>query len=139
MGAAYSEDLRRCIIKGAEGGQESVRALARRFEVGKSFVSRLIQQYRETGSLSAKPHGGGEKPQIGLENLAWLKAKVVEQNDITLEELCKELEESKGINVSQSTMCRALQKIGMTRKKKHFMLTSNKETKSKRQGENIKK
>lgn len=139
MGAAYSEDLRRCIIKGAEGGQESVRALAKRFEVGKSFVSRLIQQYRETGSLSAKPHGGGEKPQIGSEHLAWLKAKVVEQNDITLEELCKKLEESKGINVSQSTMCRALQKIGMTRKKKHFMLTSNKETKSKRQGENIKK
>jgi len=139
MGAAYSEDLRKCIIKGSEDGQQTVRELAKRFEVGKSFVSRLIQQYKETGSLTAKPHGGGERPVIGTEDLNWLKVKVVEKNDITLEELCKELEISKGIKVSQSTMCRALQKIGMTRKKKLSMLTSNKEKKSKKRGENIKK
>jgi transposase len=138
MAVAYSEDLRRCIIKAAKDEQQSVRELAKRFEVGKSFVGQLIQRYIETGSLSAKPHGGGERPVIGAEDLNWLKVKVVEKNDITLEELCKELEISKGIKVSQSTMCRALQKIGMTRKKKLSMLMSNREKKYKKQGENIK-
>jgi transposase len=138
MGAAYSEDLRRCIIKASLDGQQSVRELAKRFEVGKSFVNKLIQRYKETGSFLAKPYGGGEKPQIGAEELAWLKAKVVEKNDSTLEELCTELEQSKRLKVSQSTMCRALQKIGMTRKKKHSMPTSKKDQKSKKQGESIK-
>ncbi|WP_330485838.1 helix-turn-helix domain-containing protein [Tumidithrix elongata] len=48
MGVAYSEDLRKCIIKAHEEGQQSVRALAQRFQVGKSFVSQLIQRYQQT-------------------------------------------------------------------------------------------
>jgi transposase len=42
MGAAYSEDLRRCIIKASEQGYQSVRELAKRFEVGKTFVNNLF-------------------------------------------------------------------------------------------------
>ncbi|MEE3719845.1 helix-turn-helix domain-containing protein [Tumidithrix elongata RA019] len=108
MGVAYSEDLRKCIIKAHEEGQQSVRALAQRFQVGKSFVSQLIQRYQQTGSYAAKPHGKGEKPQIGEEDLNWLKAKVIEKNDSTLEELCRMLESERDIQVSQPTMCRAL-------------------------------
>jgi transposase len=128
MGVAYSEDLRRCIVKAYEESKASSRKLAHRFEVGKSFVNKLIQQYQETGSVSAKPHGGGEKPQLNVEDLDWLKAKVIEKNDSTLKELCQALE-SRGIKVSQSTVCRALQKIGLTRKKKLFMPTNGREKK----------
>jgi len=130
MGVAYSEDLRRCIVKAYEESKASSRKLAKRFEVGKTFVNELIQRYKETGSLSAKPHGGGEKPQLNTEDLKWLKAKVIEKNDSTLKELCQELE-SRGIKVSQSTMCRALKKIGLTRKKKLFMPTNSREKKCK--------
>jgi transposase len=130
IGVAYSEDLRKCLIKAHEEGQESVRKLAQRFQVGKSFVGELIQRYQQTGSYAAKPHGKGEKPKIGEEDLNWLKAKVIEKNDSTLEELCRMLESERDIAVSQPTMCRALQKIGLTRKKKLFMPTNKKEKKS---------
>ena len=129
MGSAYSEDLRKCIIKANEEEKQSVRQLAQRFHVGKSFVGQLIQRYKETESYAAKPHGKGKKPQIGAEDLNWLKAKVIEKNDITLEELCRMLESDRDIKVSLPTMCRALQKIGLTRKKKLFMPTNNKEKK----------
>jgi len=53
MGAAYSEDLRRCIIKASEQGYQSVRELAKRFEVGKTFVNNLLNRYKQTGNLRA--------------------------------------------------------------------------------------
>jgi transposase len=113
MAAAYSEDLRICIIKAYKEGQESVRQLADRFHVGKSFIGKLIKRYKETGSIGDKPFGGGEKPYLNQEDLAWLKARVEASNGSTLAELCVDLETSRGKRVSQSSMCRALQKIGM--------------------------
>ena len=125
MGAAYSEDLRRCIIKASEQSKQSVRELAKRFEVGKTFVNNLLNRYKKTGNLTALPHGGGEKPQLNGEDLDWLKAKVEEKNDSTLEELRQELKSIRGREVSLSTICRAQQKLGLKRKKKLFMLMSN--------------
>ena len=71
MGAAYSEDLRRCIIKASEQSKQSVRELAKRFEVGKTFVNNLLNRYKKTGNLTALPHGGGEKPQLNLIEILW--------------------------------------------------------------------
>lgn len=90
MAAAYSEDIRICIIKVYNEGQESVRQLAERFQVGKSFIGRLLNQFRETGTIAPKPFGGGEKPYLNEEDLAWLKARVEAVNDSTLAELCAE-------------------------------------------------
>jgi transposase len=131
MAAAYSEDIRICIIKAYKEGEESIRQLADRFQVGKSFVGRLLKQFRETGTITAKPFGGGEKPYLNEEDLAWLKARVEASNDSTLAELCADLETSRGKKVSQSSMCRALQKIGMIRKKKLFTPMNAKAKKSK--------
>jgi len=78
MGAAYSEDLRRCIIKASEQGYQSVRELAKRFEVGKTFVNNLLNRYKQTGNLRAKPHDGREIPEMKAEDLDWLKANVEE-------------------------------------------------------------
>ncbi len=86
-------------------------------QVGKSFIGKLIKRYKETGSIAAKPFAGGEKPHLSGEDLAWLKTRVEATNDSTLAELCAELETNRGKKVSQSSMCRALQKIGMIRKK----------------------
>jgi len=75
--------------------------------------------------LRAKPHGGGEKPQLNAEDLDWLKAKVEKKNDSTLEELSQELKSIRGKEVSLSTICRALKKVGLKRKKKLFMPMSS--------------
>ena len=66
--------------------------------------------------MTALPHGG-EKPQLNGEDLDWLKAKVEEKNDSTLEELRQELKSIRGKEVSLSTICRAQQKLGLKRKK----------------------
>ena len=47
MGAAYSEDLRRRIIKASEQSKQSVIELAKRFEVDKTFVNNLLNRYKK--------------------------------------------------------------------------------------------
>ena len=44
--------------------------------------------------------------------------------DISLEELCAQLEERTQMKVSKPTMCRAVQRLEMPRKKKHCMRVS---------------
>jgi len=46
---AYSTDLRQKIIETYEKGHISQCQLAQRFPVAKSFVIKLLKQYRETG------------------------------------------------------------------------------------------
>ena len=55
----YSQDLRKRILDTVERGEESFRQIARRFLVSFSFVTRLVQRHRSTGSLQPEPHGGG--------------------------------------------------------------------------------
>ena len=52
MGAAYSEDLRRCIIKASEQSKQSVRELAKRFEVGKTFVTHVTQKSKKVSGTA---------------------------------------------------------------------------------------
>jgi transposase len=46
-----------------------------------------------------------------------IKAWIDEKNDLLLSELCDRLREKTGINVSIKTIHRALQKLGLRRKK----------------------
>jgi transposase len=66
----------------------SQRRLARRFRVSLSFVEKLLKQFRLTGDLNPKPHGGGHPPSLNPQQLSLLVALVEEYNDATLEELC---------------------------------------------------
>lgn len=54
----YSVDFRSKIIEVYEQKEISFRKLAQRFKVAKSFVQKLIKQYRETGELSPIKSGG---------------------------------------------------------------------------------
>src|SRR5215471_16093311 len=56
---AYSQDLRQRVIDAVERKEGSIRQIARRFVVSLSFVVRLLQLKRRTGSVEPKPHGGG--------------------------------------------------------------------------------
>lgn len=78
----------------------------------------LVRRYRETGQVEPKQCGGYEKPIIEGQYLNMIKAWIDEKNDLLLSELCDRLREKTGINVSITTMHRALQKLGLRRKKK---------------------
>jgi len=110
----YSQDLRKRILDTVERGEESLRQIARRFLVSLSFVTQLVQRYRSTGSLQPKPHGGGNPPVLGPEDLERLRELVRQQPDATLEELQKRL----GVACCLMTIARALDKLELPRKKK---------------------
>lgn len=117
MPAPYSKDLRQRVVDAYKAKLGSQRQLAERFQVSLSFVQRLIRSYQKTGEVNAKPHGGGAIAKIKIENLPAVQQLVDEQPDAILSELCERLAERSGINVSISTMHRAVQRLELTNKK----------------------
>jgi transposase len=118
---AYSIDLRKKIIEVYQQEKISIRNLAKRFYVAKSFVQKLIKQEQQTGDISPKRQGGNSPPKVQGADLVTL-AEIIENNrDATLEELCELLAAETGIKVSRATMGRISQKLNYTFKKKLSM------------------
>ena len=111
---AYSTDLRERIIAAAERGKGSLRELADLFLVSLSCIVRLLRRYRASGSVLPKPQAGGPCPLLDADACQRLRNLVCEQPDATLAELRERLE----IPCSLSTLCRTLQRLGLSRKKK---------------------
>jgi transposase len=110
----YSQDLRQRIIETAQHGGATVKQIAERFLVSISFVTRLLQLHRTTGSVEPRPHGGGHPAVLTPEDLQRLREFIQEQPDATLEECRQHL----GSSCSLATICRALSRLGLPRKKK---------------------
>ena len=102
---AYSQDLRKRILDTVQRGDGSLRQIARRFLVSVSFITRLLQLHRSTGSLEPRPHGGGNPAVLGPEDLEQLRELVRQQPDATLEELRQRL----GVSCSLMTISRPAQ------------------------------
>ncbi len=113
----YSWDFRQKIIEVHEKENISIRKLAERFCVAKSFVQKLLKQYRETGDISPKQSGGNPKPKLNAEQIVILVEIIEANNDATLLELCDLLLEKTQIRVSKSTMGKITQKLNYSVKK----------------------
>jgi transposase len=100
----YSQDLRQRILDTIRRGDGSVRPIARRFLVSVSFVTRLLQLHRSTGSLAPRPHRGGNPAVLTPEDLERLSELIRQQPDATLEECRQRL----GASCSTMTISRAL-------------------------------
>jgi transposase len=111
---AYSTDLRERILSAVERGKGSLRELADLFLVNLSTIVRLLRHHRASDSLLPKPHAGGPRPRFDADACQRLRDLVRAQPDATL----AELQERLGIPCSLSTLCRALQRLGLSRKKK---------------------
>jgi transposase len=115
---AYSTDLRQKIIDTYESEvMLTQQQLADRFRVNKSFIIKLLKQYRKTGNIAPKPHGGGRKLKTDPAQLVSLIEIVQEHNDATLSEYCNLLEEKEQVTISISSMCTLLQRLDLRRKK----------------------
>ena len=117
MPAPLSIDLRQRVSVAYQAKEGSQRQLAERFKVSLSFVRDLTRRYRQTGSVEPKPHGGGAVAKIGIAQLPVVSALVKAQPDALLEELCERFAEKTGVNVSISTMQRAVQRLELSVKK----------------------
>ena len=110
----YSLDLRQRVAAAVEQGEGSWRAIARRFRVSLSFVTRLMHRIRRTGALTPKPHGGGRRPALDPPTRRRLQTLLAQQPDLTLAELRQRL----GLSCSLVAIWRTLRQLKITRKKK---------------------
>ena len=128
----YSIDFRQKIIEVYEQEKISIRNLAQRFRVAKSFIQKLLKQYQQTGDIKPKRQGGNSPPKVQGADLVSLTEIIENNNDATLEELCELLAAETGVKVSRATMGRISQKLDYTFKKKLSMQPKKKRKKSSR-------
>lgn len=115
---AYSLDLRQRVVRAYEEGDDSVAEVAEQFSVSIGFVKKMLCQWRATGDLTPKPHGGGKPVSLSAELRRKLRGKVRGQNDITLTELQDFLAAEERTSVHVATISRALKELDLPRKKR---------------------
>ena len=127
---AYSIDFREKIVKAYEQGNTSVRKVASRFDVSKSFVQKLLEMKKTQGHIEPRQQGSKIKSELdGYE--AHLAAMVEKDPDATLSEYCEYFGEAYGKWISNSTMCRSLKKQQLTLKKRRYAVVKVRRSESK--------
>ncbi|WP_345060074.1 hypothetical protein, partial [Hymenobacter glaciei] len=111
-------DLRERIAAACASGDSSLGQVAARFSVSLSFVNKLRQRQRTSGSLAALPHRGGPSPLLDEAARTQLAACVAQQPDATLDELRVLLAASGGPAVGRTTLWQGLQALDLRRKKR---------------------
>ena len=110
---AYSIDLRQRVVTAYDAGEGTQERLAARFAVSTSWVRKILRQRRDTGSIEPRPHAGGHAKAFDGEAAARLRQAVRDDADATLEELGR----ASGVTCSPSAVYRALDRLGIARKR----------------------
>src|SRR5215218_10914824 len=113
--SGYSEDLRRRIVSSVEGGMSKAQA-ARTFSVSLSSLKRYADKASRGESLAPKK-SPGSAPRLDDRAIKLLEEDLKDAPFATLRDRCDYVEVISGLCVSRSTMCRAIARIGTTRKK----------------------
>lgn len=113
--SGYSVDLRHRIVSAVDHGMSKVQA-ARTFSVSLSSVKRYVNKAQRGESLAPKKRPGS-LPKLDEKARKLLEDDLRERPYLTLQDRCEYIEIMTGLSVSRSTMCRAIARIGPTRKK----------------------
>ncbi len=114
--SGYSVDLRERIVSAVEEDGMSKAQVARTFSVSLSSVKRYINKAKRGESLAPKKRPGSA-PKLDEKARKLLEKDLKERPFVNLQERCDYIEVMTGLSVSRSTMCRAIARIGPTRKK----------------------
>ena len=106
-------EARELLVKGYEKSGDA-KAIAQAYSVSERTVYRLAQQKRETGSVALRTSQRGRKPALTEEEKQNIRQCVEERPDIAINEIREKLH----LIASYSTVERAIQAMGYTRKKK---------------------
>ena len=112
MAKAYPMELRERVMAACDRGFNAEGA-AELFSVSERWVYALRARRKETGSIAPRVGGRGCAPKLEPHDER-IRELVNEQPDATLAEMCEKLP----VAVSLSTMCRRLQKLRLTLKKR---------------------
>ena len=114
MAKPYSDDLRARVVGVVEGGRSRHEA-AGQFGVSVSFVVKLMQRFRATGSFKPGDFGGHKEPKLARHE-AVVRELVEQTPSATLLELQKKLSE-RGVEVGKSSIGRFLKRLRISFKK----------------------
>ncbi len=110
--APYSMDLRRRVARAWDADPDAD-AIARRFDVSRAWVHRLIQRRRETGTLTPRKQTKFRRCALDDREKTHLRALITARPDATLAELREALPTSAAL----STLWRTIDRLGLTVKK----------------------
>ena len=111
----YSGGLRERALRQVDAGRP-VGEVAALFGVHRATLVRWRRR-AAAGELAPRPRPG-RTPAIGRAQHPALAAQAAARPDATLVEHCAAWAAATGVAVSQATMCRALRRLGWTRKKR---------------------
>ena len=116
MGKPHPIELRERVVAFVEEGH-SRRAAAARFRVSPRFVNTMMILKLETGSLEPKRQGHSGTNSKLRAHEDWVRQRVDENGELTLDELVVELA-GRGVKVHRSSVGRLLHRLGLSHKKK---------------------
>ncbi len=119
---AYSEDLRKKIVEALDRGATKSEA-ARTFGISRSSVKRYAKMAEEGRPLAPKRRPG-LKPKLDAASERLLDADLEERPAATLGQRREFLKRAAGVSVSESTVSRALRRLGWSRKKDRWQRES---------------
>lgn len=119
---AHSLDLRQRLLNHALN--HSIRHTARVFQVSPDTVYRLKKLYFETGNLAPRPAPTTHAHAVSGEGELYLQILLLEEVDLTLDELCTRYEKTYGVRVGITTMHNTLKRLNLTRKKRPSTIRS---------------
>ena len=110
MATPYSQDLRDRVLQAYDRGMKT-KQIADVFNISPAWARRVKQRRRESGETSHRRMGG---PGVTIVDRKQLAALVQKHPDATRAELRSLL----GVQCALSTLCMALQRMGLSFKKK---------------------
>lgn len=112
------ERTRNAIVRAWHEEKLTYEQIAQRLCVGEATVSRILLLHRETGAVDPRPRGGGNWSPIQKEIAELLTRIVEEMPDATIAELTEALLKRADVETSRSSVQRAMQRLGFSRKKR---------------------
>ena len=113
---AYAMEFREAVARAYDECGSSIE-VAEQFACSESWVRRLIQRRRETGSLAPRPQRLPDNKKLNDDDLGQLRTLILQTPDMTLAELA----EAMNHKVSVPTVWRATQALGLPLKKSPSM------------------
>ena len=115
--APYPKELRVRVVAAVEEGRFAIPEIARLFQVGVTFIKKMLKLHRAGEPLDPR-HGGGPVPVLQEPETTRLRQELQARPDATLAELQQVLADTCQVTVSLATISRRLQVLHLPRKKK---------------------
>ena len=117
---AISMDLRERILASYDAGEGTREDMAVRYRVSLGMVKKLLQLRRSGKGIGAGHSRSGRKPRISAAQREQMRELLSKEPDLTLEELRAAL----GLDCTVQAIHYALDKMGLTFKKRRYALAS---------------